>query len=179
MGPYLIAFLIKFLIKGYPPLVLSFIPDFLLPKRKIRGDSMDWREIENNQIIRRTISLMIKQVSQIAIPVKKMERAVQFYKEHLELKLLFETNQMAFFDCNGLRLLLSIPEKETFAHASSVLYFEVSHIEKSYERLMKNGVIFISKPHLVAKTDDVETWMAFFEDSEQNTHAIMSEVLTK
>ena len=122
---------------------------------------------------------MIKQVSQIAIPVKKMERAVQFYKEILELQLLFETDQMSFFDCNGLRLLLSLPEKEKFAHASSIVYFEVSHIEKSYERFKKDGVLFISKPHLVAKMDHTETWMAFFEDSEQNTHAIISEVSTK
>ncbi|MGB8001633.1 MAG: VOC family protein [Anaerobacillus sp.] len=119
---------------------------------------------------------MIKQVSQIGIPVKKMERAVQFYKELLELQLLFETDQMAFFDCNGLRLLLSLPEKDEFARASSVLYFKVDDIERSYIRLQKNGVTFISKPHIVAKMDKTETWMAFFEDSEQNTHAITSEV---
>ncbi len=119
---------------------------------------------------------MIKQVSQIGIPVKKIERAVQFYKELLELQLLFETDQMAFFDCDGLRLLLSLPEKESFAHASSVVYFKVDDIERSYYRLQKDGVTFISKPHVVAKMEDTETWMAFFQDSEQNTHAITSEV---
>ncbi|WP_347548245.1 VOC family protein [Pseudalkalibacillus hwajinpoensis] len=122
---------------------------------------------------------MIKQVSQIGIPVKKMERAVQFYKELLELQLLFETDHMAFFDCNGLRLLLSLPEKEAFAHASSVVYFDVGDINKAYTRLIKDGVSFISKPHIVAKMGETETWMAFFQDSEQNTHAITSEVLVK
>ncbi|MFP3471709.1 VOC family protein, partial [Micrococcus sp. SIMBA_144] len=66
-----------------------------------------------------------------------------------------------------------------FAHASSIVYFEVKNIEKSYERLKKDGGLFNSKPHLVAKMDYSETWTAFFEDSEQNTHAIMSEISTK
>ncbi|TKD67707.1 VOC family protein [Pseudalkalibacillus hwajinpoensis] len=122
---------------------------------------------------------MIKQVRQIGIPVQKMERAVQFYKELLELQLLFETNTMAFFNCNDLRLLLSIPENKKFANASSTVYFEVDEIEATYTRLQKNGVMFTSKPHVVAKRDDTETWMAFFQDSEQNTHAITSEVSIK
>ncbi|MBN8208829.1 VOC family protein [Bacillus sp. NTK071] len=122
---------------------------------------------------------MIKQVNQIGIPVQKMERAVQFYKEWLELQLLFETNTMAFFECNGLRLLLSLPENKASANKSSIIYFEVDEIEATYTRLQKNGVIFTGKPHVVAKTDDTETWMAFFQDSEQNTHAIMSEVSLK
>lgn len=122
---------------------------------------------------------MINKVSQIGIPVQKMERAVQFYKELLELQLLFETNTMAFFTCNGLRLLLSLPENEAFANNSSIVYFEVDEIETTYTRLQKNGVLFSGKPHVVAKMDDTETWMAFFQDSEQNTHAIISEVPLK
>ncbi|KMM36450.1 VOC family protein [Guptibacillus hwajinpoensis] len=122
---------------------------------------------------------MINRVSQIGIPVQKMERAVQFYKEFLELQLLFETNTMAFFNCDGLRLLLSVSENETFANKSSIVYFEVDEIKTTYTRLQKNGVQFLSKPHVVAKMDDTETWMAFFQDSEQNTHAIISEVAFK
>ncbi|MDP4553018.1 VOC family protein [Alkalihalobacillus macyae] len=122
---------------------------------------------------------MINRVSQIGIPVQKMERAVQFYKEFLELQLLFETNTMAFFNCDGLRLLLSLSENETFANKSSIVYFEVDEIETTYTRLQKNGVQFLGKPHVVAKMDDTETWMAFFQDSEQNTHAIISEVAFK
>ncbi|WP_394175372.1 VOC family protein [Guptibacillus hwajinpoensis] len=122
---------------------------------------------------------MINRVSQIGIPVQKMERAVQFYKDFLELQLLFETNTMAFFNCDGLRLLLSVSEDETFANKSSIVYFEVDEIKTTYTRLQKNGVQFLNKPHVVAKMDDTETWMAFFQDSEQNTHAIISEVAFK
>jgi hypothetical protein len=37
-------------------------------------------------------------------------------------------------------------------------------------------LFFIDEPHIVAKMGQIETWMAFFKDGEDNTHAIMSEV---
>lgn len=120
---------------------------------------------------------IIQEIRQIAVPIKKIESAVEFYKEVLGLPLLFQTETMAFFECNGQRILLSLPEKEEFANASSVLYFKVEDIKKSVEQLNEKGVSFIDQPHVVAKMDDIETWMTFFKDSEGNTHALMSEVL--
>ncbi len=84
---------------------------------------------------------------------------------------------MAFFESNGLRLLLSPPEKKEFAHASSVVYFQVSDIRDSYERLAAADVRFVDEPHMVAKMWKTETWMVFFEDREGNRHALMSEVV--
>lgn len=118
----------------------------------------------------------ITKIGQVAVPVKNLERSVNFYKELLGLELLFQTDNMAFFECNGLRLLLSLPEKEDFAHASSVFYFHVEHIQEAYEAFKAKGVVFIDKPHAVAKMGQTETWMVFFEDTEGNTHALMSEV---
>ena len=105
-----------------------------------------------------------------------MARAIEFYKEVLGLPLLFHTDTMAFFDCKGQRLLLSLPEKDEFTNASSVLYFQVEDIKKSVERLIENGVSFIDQPHVVAKMGSTETWMTFFKDTEGNSHALMSEV---
>nr|WP_240056696.1 VOC family protein [Bacillus mesophilum] len=119
---------------------------------------------------------MIQKVGQIGIPVKDLDRAIDFYKQKLGLSLLFNTDNMAFFESNGLRLLLSLPEKEEFAHASSVIYFQVSDIRDSYERLVAEDVRFIDEPHMVAKMGETETWMVFFEDGEGNRHALMSEV---
>jgi len=118
----------------------------------------------------------IKQIGQIGIPVKDFERGVAFYKEKLALPLLFSTGNLAFFECNGVRLLLSLPEKEEFANASSILYFSVEDIQVSYAELVEKEVHFIDEPHLVARMGDTETWMAFFLDSEGNTHALMSEM---
>ncbi|MBM7618756.1 catechol 2,3-dioxygenase-like lactoylglutathione lyase family enzyme [Bacillus tianshenii] len=120
--------------------------------------------------------MKINQVGQIGIPVKDFERGVAFYKEKLALPLLFSTGNLAFFDCNGVRLLLSLPEKEGFANASSILYFTVEDIKGSYEEMLEKDVRFLDEPHVVAKMGDTETWMAFFSDEEGNTHALMSEV---
>jgi methylmalonyl-CoA/ethylmalonyl-CoA epimerase len=118
----------------------------------------------------------IQKIGQIGIPVKDFERAVHFYKEKLGLPLLFNTGNLAFFDCDGVRLLLSLPETEEFVNASSVLYFQVADIEKAYQEFVDKEVVFVDEPHLVAKVGQTETWMAFFKDTEDNTHALMSEV---
>jgi methylmalonyl-CoA/ethylmalonyl-CoA epimerase len=119
---------------------------------------------------------IIQKIGQIAVPIKDLESAITFYKEVLELPLLFNTENMAFFDCNGQRLLLSLPEKDEFANSSSVIYFQVEDIKKSVGKLKEKGVSFIDQPHVVAKMGNTETWMTFFKDTEGNTHALMSEV---
>ncbi|TYS18015.1 VOC family protein [Rossellomorea vietnamensis] len=118
----------------------------------------------------------IQKIGQIGIPVQNIDRAVEFYKEKLGLTLLFNTDSMAFLQCSGLRLMLTLPEKEEFAKASSVIYFEVNDIKASYQQLKEKGVIFTDEPHVVAKMGQTETWMTFFKDTEDNTHALMSEV---
>jgi methylmalonyl-CoA/ethylmalonyl-CoA epimerase len=118
----------------------------------------------------------IHKVAQIGIPVKNIERATRFYQEKLGLTLLFNTDTMAFFDCEGVRLMLSLPENEQFAHPSSVIYFKVEDLTAKYEELLSNDVNFVGEPHVVAKIGNTETWMVFFKDTEENTHAFMSEV---
>ena len=119
----------------------------------------------------------IQKIGQIGIPIKNLDRAIAFYKEQLGLPLLFNTDSMAFFDCDGVRLLLSIPENEQFAHPSSVIYFQVNDIREKYEKLLANGVSFVDEPHVVAKIGQTETWMTFFKDTEDNVMAFISEVL--
>ncbi|WP_400248170.1 VOC family protein [Niallia sp. JL1B1071] len=108
--------------------------------------------------------------------MKTLDDAIQFYKEKLSLTLLFETDTMAIFDCKGLRLLITLPENKEFDHPSSTIYFQVEDIKSACEKLIKNEVVIVSKPHLVAKMGTTETWMAFFRDSEGNMHALMSEI---
>jgi methylmalonyl-CoA/ethylmalonyl-CoA epimerase len=120
-------------------------------------------------------SSFIQHVGQIGIPVKDIVRATQFYKETLQLPLLFQTNTMAFFQLNDLRLMLALPEKEEFEQASSVVYFNVDNIQDVFDQL-NDAVLFIGQPHVVTKIGQTETWMLFFKDTEDNTHAFMSEV---
>ena len=118
----------------------------------------------------------LQKISQIGVPVIDLNRAVSFYKDTLGLPLLFQTDRMAFYDLNGLRIMLSLPEKEEFAHTSSVLYYQVEDIQDAYKELSAKGLVFAGEPHLVTRMGDTETWMAFFTDSEGNTMALVSEV---
>ena len=48
-------------------------------------------------------------------------------------------------------------------------------IRQSHQLLVSRGVTFRQDPHLIARLPDREVWMAFFDDTEGNTLALMSE----
>ena len=115
-------------------------------------------------------------IGQIAMTAKDLPRAVEFYRDRLGLRFLFQAPPaLAFFDCGGVRLMLSRPEKPEFDHPGSVLYFKVDDIDGAHADLKARGVEFVDPPHLIAKLPDHELWMAFFNDSEGNTLALMHE----
>lgn len=116
-------------------------------------------------------------IGQIAITAHDIPRAVEFYRDRLGLRFLFEAPpKLAFFDCGGVRLMLTQPESAEFNHPGSVLYFRVADIQRAHADLVAAGVEFIDEPHRVARMPDHELWMTFFRDSEDNTLALMSEV---
>jgi len=120
----------------------------------------------------------ISRIGQIAINAHDVERATTFYQQALGLKLLFKAPPgLAFFDCGGVRLMLSRPEKPELDHPSSILYFAVGDIEGAYARMREKGVKFEDEPHLIAKMPDHDLWMVFFRDSEGNLLGLMSEVV--
>ena len=114
-------------------------------------------------------------IGQIAITVTDVDRAVGFYRDTLGMKFLFQAPNMAFFDCDGVRLMISPPEKpgETY---SSVIYFKVPDIQDVFRSLTSRGVAFEGEPHLIARMPDHDLWMAFFRDPDRNLLALMSEV---
>ena len=115
-------------------------------------------------------------IKQISITVKDVARASDFYRNKLGMTHLFSTPNMAFFDSGGIRLMLSIAEKPEFDHPSSILYFEVEDIQGAFAVLKERDVVFEGDPHLVAKMEDHDLWLAFFRDSEHNLLALASEV---
>ncbi|WP_213587485.1 VOC family protein [Paenibacillus sp. J2TS4] len=56
----------------------------------------------------------------MSITVHNLESAIAFYRDTLGLNLQFCTDTMAFFDLNGMTIMLSIPESLEFDHPSSV-----------------------------------------------------------
>jgi methylmalonyl-CoA/ethylmalonyl-CoA epimerase len=115
-------------------------------------------------------------IGQISIPVQDLETAIEFYRDSLGMKFLFQVPNMAFFDCGGVRILLAIPEGGNADQHSSIIYFKVADIHASTDAIRDRGVVVISDPHLVAEMPDHDLWMSFFQDPDENTLALMSEV---
>jgi methylmalonyl-CoA/ethylmalonyl-CoA epimerase len=122
-----------------------------------------------------TSPIAISRLGQIAINVHDVERATAFYRDILGLPLLFTAGSLAFFDCAGVRLMLTRAEKPEFDHPSSILYFAVPDIASSHRKMLSNGVRFEEEPHLIAKMPTHDLWMASFRDSEENPLALMCE----
>jgi methylmalonyl-CoA/ethylmalonyl-CoA epimerase len=117
----------------------------------------------------------LSKIHQISMRARDVDRAVRFYRDALGLPFLFAAPpHLAFFDCAGVRLMLTKPEA-AFDHPGSILYFQVDDIAAMHRTLKARGVVFRSEPHKIATLADREVWLADFEDPEGNTLALMSE----
>jgi catechol 2,3-dioxygenase-like lactoylglutathione lyase family enzyme len=113
----------------------------------------------------------------VGLPVENLDRAIGFYRDVLGLHLIANPGALAFFDLDGVRLLLEAGDKGT----GSVLYLVVPDIKAARAELQSRGVIFLDEPHIIYR--DVEgtfgpagedEWMTFFHDSEGNLLALSS-----
>jgi predicted enzyme related to lactoylglutathione lyase len=118
----------------------------------------------------------LSRLHQIAQPVRDLNRAVAFYHEVLGVPHLFTLPNLAFFDCNGVRLMLSPPEGGQEFAPGSALYFRVEDIGAAYRTLTERGISFEGPPHIVGQTGTHNVWLAGFRDTEGNFVALMSEV---
>lgn len=113
-------------------------------------------------------------IRQIAIVCKDVARATAFYRDVLGLRFLFSAGpNLAFFDCDSVRLMLSAAEGE--ASGTSVLYYLVTDIQAKQAALSASGVQFVGDAHMIARMPDHELWLAEFRDSENNVMALMEE----
>ena len=119
--------------------------------------------------------LQISQIGQIAVVVENLERATAFYRDILGMRYLFQVPGMSFFDLGGVRLMLGVPEGSEKA-GTSTIYYRVADLVQTFEQLSGRGVEFVQEPHLVARMEDHDLWMAFFHDPEGNLLALMSEL---
>jgi catechol 2,3-dioxygenase-like lactoylglutathione lyase family enzyme len=95
------------------------------------------------------VAAALSRIHQISMRTHDVERAVRFYRDKLGLPFLFAAPpRLAFFDCSGVRLMLSTPEPG-FDHPGSVVYFAVEDIQQMHEALKSRGVMFRTKPHKI------------------------------
>ncbi|WP_117213402.1 VOC family protein [Allorhizocola rhizosphaerae] len=115
-------------------------------------------------------------VGQIHISVTDLARAVAFYRDVLQIPLLFEVpgQPMAFFQSGDVRLYLGVPQEPSFT-SQCVIYFRVDDIFAEHERLIALGVTFHDKPHIVHRDATTELWMSAFTDPDDHHLILMQE----
>ena len=122
------------------------------------------------------LNLAQSRIGQIAVVCKDVARATTFYRDVLGLRFLFAAGPtLSFFDCGGVRLMLSTAENTEHGRLSSMLYYFVSDIEGTQRDLKAKGVSFLEEPHMIAKMPDHELWLSAFNDSEGNMLGLMEE----
>jgi catechol 2,3-dioxygenase-like lactoylglutathione lyase family enzyme len=117
----------------------------------------------------------LSSIGQVLVPVTDVGRAAAFYRDGLGIRFLFAFPGRAFFDADGVRLLLEAAENPQF-DGRTTLYFTVPDIHAAVEALEGRGVVFIDRPHVVHRDVAYELWMCFTTDPDGNNIGLMCEV---
>jgi methylmalonyl-CoA/ethylmalonyl-CoA epimerase len=117
----------------------------------------------------------LNRIGQIALSVQDVDKAEAFYRDVLGLRQLYRFGDLTFFDCSGVRLLIEQSETPQSSTQTSAIYFSCTDIALGVRELELRGVRFTGRPHLIAPMEDHDLWMAFFEDPDGHTLALMHE----
>jgi methylmalonyl-CoA/ethylmalonyl-CoA epimerase len=121
------------------------------------------------------MTITLNQLGQVSLSVDSVDKAERFYAEILGLRKLYRFGNLVFFDCGGVRLFIEQSTSQPFIPTGSILYFRVTDISQAFREYSRKGVVFTDKPHLIARMEDHDLWMAFFNDPAGNTLALMNE----
>lgn len=116
------------------------------------------------------------QLGQIAVTVSSVGAALEFYRDILQLELLFEAGpDLAFLRAGDVRIMLSTPQGAGSVGSNSILYFKVVDIESTFESFVKRGAASERPPGLTARMADHDLWIGFLRDGDGNLVGIMEE----
>lgn len=111
---------------------------------------------------------------QVALTVKDINAARTFYRDRLGLRLMFEANNMLFFDVGGTRLMIARDEaRERPARPPGILYFHVEDFNAALVRLQGTRANLIGAVETVQTTSSGSLRLQQFEDADGNMLAIM------
>ena len=124
---------------------------------------------------------------QVAVPVKDVARAVDFYRSLLEDEpiAVFDPPGLAFFRLGETRLLLDAAAGDDGGNlGGGLIYLRVPNVAELVEALRAKGTEIQGEPHVIF--DDTEgtfgaagevEWMAFIKDPDGNTIGLASRAL--
>jgi catechol 2,3-dioxygenase-like lactoylglutathione lyase family enzyme len=121
--------------------------------------------------------LSLGPLGQVSMLIRSVAKTHAWYSEVLGLPHVFTFGDLVFFDCGGTRLFMrEVSDAEW--RPSSILYFLVPDIVQAHAELTRRAVTFLGAPHMIFRDDSTgtEEWMAFFNDPDANTLAIMARV---
>jgi methylmalonyl-CoA/ethylmalonyl-CoA epimerase len=121
----------------------------------------------------------LQRIKQIAVPVRDVKEAARFYRDTLGLTHLFDAPPaLSFFDCGGVRLMLAGPEAqgEDGGQQHPVLFYDVSDIKTAHAGIKSSGAASIEEPHIIARMNGREIWIASVSDGQGNVVSLMSDV---
>jgi methylmalonyl-CoA/ethylmalonyl-CoA epimerase len=110
----------------------------------------------------------LTQIAQVSVRTKDLQRATEFYRDVLGIKVLISNQFVSILDCGGITLLLGPSE------GSSIIYFDVDDIQNTVESLSSRDVKIEEQPRIVGQLGNVDVWIAIFRDSEDNMMGLMS-----
>jgi methylmalonyl-CoA/ethylmalonyl-CoA epimerase len=120
-------------------------------------------------------SVHLSDIGQVAVTVRDIARAKNFYQNILGMQFLFEAGTMVFFQCGTIRLMIG-ESKKPATNDGTILYFRVHDIHAVHAALTSRGVSIVQEPHLVARMKSHDLWISFLGDPDGNTLALMCEM---
>src|SRR5262245_62241697 len=95
------------------------------------------------------MSVNLNQIGQIALPVSNVDRSEAFYEKTLGLRKLYRFDDLSFFDCAGVRLLINKVEGGGEVKPQGCIYFRCADIALTMDELRSRGVTFTVGPELI------------------------------
>lgn len=112
-------------------------------------------------------------LGQVARSVANLEASLAWYRDCLDLPLLYRFSTLAFLGLGPTRLLLT--EKQP-VEAESILYFAVPDLAARQALLEARGVVFRGVAQRVyTHADGAEEWMSFFDDPDGRPLALVEQ----
>jgi len=108
------------------------------------------------------------------VALADVDAARAFYRDRLGLRLMFEANNMLFFDVGGTRLMIARDEaRQRPTRPSGILYFHVEDFAAALVRLQGTNATLIGPVETVQTTAAGSLRLQQFEDADGNMLAIM------
>lgn len=123
-----------------------------------------------------TAELGDSRLQQVALTTTDLPRAIAFYRDKLGLRLLFETNGMAFFDVGGIRLMIAHDATRAVSRPATIVYFDAPQFESTLAKLRAVRVTFEGPVETVQRTAAGALKLQQFQDPDGNALAIMGVV---